>query len=481
MLLRLTASPTALAIDGAGWFIVRVPETGEYLATRKGAFHVDANNFLVNATGCYVQGFRDPDLNEMGSLSFDWSMRPVGINLNAAVTNIAIESNGSIRMFLDDGTNYVRGQILLQQFLHPQRLIRTAPALYAGLDAAGPRPSLAAPGTQGLGWLRSHYVELEPLRLNVPRVNQPGMPAQGALTAGVVTDFAIVGNGFFQVRDPQGGGRFATRAGMFLLDGDGYLITYRGMRVQGYRDSALTELGDVQIDAQQRPVSLDHTATMMAYAVGYDGRVRVRLSDGSEYARGQILLWSFENPTSLVKTNDALYVGVAAARSRPLASARQQGLGTIRQGVLELLSVTENLLAERRDFSLFQQGTLLRTDVLSDLAISGTGFFAVRNPAESTMFVTRNAPFHFDDHGYLVTAEGYRVQGFADGTLTNRGDVHLDPSWRPTSVAPEATVVSCAFDDYGRLRVQVLGRLGSVSWPGAVAAPPRVLCLGPSR
>ena len=75
-----------------------------------------------------------------------------------------------------------------------------------------------------------------------------------ALTdTGVPTDLAIRGKGFFLVRDPATSVLFATRAGLFLLDRDGYLVTYQHWRVQGFSDTALTTPGDVRIDGTQRP------------------------------------------------------------------------------------------------------------------------------------------------------------------------------------------------------------------------------------
>lgn len=64
----------------------------------------------------------------------------------------------------------------------------------------------------------------------------------------------------------------------------------------------------------------------------------------------------------------------------------------------------------------FTQGALSTTGVTTDLGISGNGFFRVLNPTDNSEYVTRAGDFRVDDQGYLVTSNGYRVQGLTGGT-----------------------------------------------------------------
>lgn len=59
----------------------------------------------------------------------------------------------------------------------------------------------------------------------------------------------------------------------------------------------------------------------------------------------------------------------------------------------------------------FSQGSFQSTASSTDLAIEGDGFFMVSESDSSEVLYTRNGSFSFDDNGYLVNAEGYRVQG----------------------------------------------------------------------
>lgn len=79
----------------------------------------------------------------------------------------------------------------------------------------------------------------------------------------------------------------------------------------------------------------------------------------------------------------------------------------------------------------FSQGGFESTSSSTDIAIQGSGFFIVSDPLNATNLYTRNGNFSFDDNGYLVTADGLRVQGStynADGVLAsgNLSDIRVD-------------------------------------------------------
>ncbi len=59
---------------------------------------------------------------------------------------------------------------------------------------------------------------------------------------------------------------------------------------------------------------------------------------------------------------------------------------------------------------LMTQGDITRTDSVTDLAVSGDGFFKIDAPFGPGY--TRDGSFHFDKEGNLVTMDGYKVMGF---------------------------------------------------------------------
>ncbi|MBP9901348.1 MAG: flagellar hook-basal body complex protein [Verrucomicrobiota bacterium] len=183
---------------------------------------------------------------------------------------------------------------------------------------------------------------------------------QGALSGtGIQTDLAIGGEGFFIVKDSQSGLDYATRAGDFQLQ-NGYFVTNNGLRLQGFSDSALTTRGDVQMDGSGRPATSDPTATVTAYNIDTTGRVNVRLSDGTEYVRGQVLLQTFTNPQMLLKAGDNLFTGISTAGPLGGSTAPQaeapgtNGLGTVEAAHLELSNV--DLANEFADLITTQRG-----------------------------------------------------------------------------------------------------------------------------
>ena len=70
-----------------------------------------------------------------------------------------------VKVRLSDGSEYTRGQVLLQRFSDPQALQKEGLNLYSGIGSAGPlgggtAPLAEAPGTNGLGRIESGALEL---------------------------------------------------------------------------------------------------------------------------------------------------------------------------------------------------------------------------------------------------------------------------------------------------------------------------------
>jgi flagellar hook protein FlgE len=168
---------------------------------------------------------------------------------------------------------------------------------------------------------------------------------QGALVrTGAQTDLMVTGDGFFVVRDPVSDFQYVTRAGNFRLDANGYLVTDSGMRVQGFSDPALATRGDILVDATGRPATSDPAAVMTSWSISHEGDIKIKLSDGSEYVRGQVLLQRFSDPQALTKEGQNLFSGIGSAGplggAAPTAAAPgTSGLGRIESGALELSNV----------------------------------------------------------------------------------------------------------------------------------------------
>ncbi len=200
------------------------------------------------------------------------------------------------------------------------------------------------------------------------------MFGQGPLSGtGNQTDLAISGDGFFLLRDSASGKEFVTRAGNFHLDSDGYLTSTEGFRVRGYSDSGLSAIGDLRIDATGAPATAAPDAKFDSFAIDKEGRVMVRLTDGTTFARGQVLLQNVTNPQALLKEGENLYSGLslAGALASPVPPG-QSGAGYLKASTLELSNVDltrefSNLITTQRGFQANARVITTSDEVLQEL------------------------------------------------------------------------------------------------------------------
>ena len=425
-----TEIATDLAIQGPGYFVVHDPLTGDLYATRFGSLCIDCNGFLVTESGMKVQGFSDPALSVIGDLQInDDCWLPPITEAGATVVSFQIQTNGCIVVTFSDGTSMIRCQILLQNFQNPSGLVNEGDRCFGWSASAQPLGQPVAPGSSGTGWLMVGFIEqlVPELQLGL-YTGPPKSVSQGVLVpTQVPTDLGIEGNGFFVLRRTNDNVLFATRAGAFYLDGSGYLVHYSGLRLQGFVDSTRTTFGDLMIDTNGMPSTADPSALAEAIEIDRIGQIWVSLSDGTIFFRSQILLQFCANPDLLARTNFDLYpvftnTGLWSTPAPPLTG----NLGWIVPGMVELNQFDTNLLAVRSHLNFFIEGRVELTEIPSNLAISGNGFFTVRDPVANILYATRRGDFQLDTFGHLVTTNGLRLQGFTNSDLTLTGDLTID-------------------------------------------------------
>ena len=94
----------------------------------------------------------------------------------------------------------------------------------------------------------------------------------------------------------------------------------------------------------------------------------------------------------------------------------------------------------------FNQGALDSTGNTTDLGVSGSGFFIVKDATGGQQFATRDGHFRIDDKGFLVTQGGLRVQGLAGTSLAAGGDIQIG-----LSLPVGTQLQSISFDTSGNL------------------------------
>jgi flagellar basal-body rod protein FlgF len=191
--------------------------------------------------------------------------------------------------------------------------------------------------------------------INAPRHVIPSATAstnylQGDVrTTGNQMDFAIDGQGFFEVKLPNGALAY-TRDGEFHLNAGGQIVTKQGYAVLGENGPAPFDLNNPS------PITVAHTGE-----ISQDGEVK-----------GRMILVEFKDVNALRPIGGGYFL---ADRAAPVPASTVTS--TIRQGVLETAntsSVTEmsNLIVAMRMFEANQR-VLQTHDELTGRVISDLG------------------------------------------------------------------------------------------------------------
>lgn len=170
--------------------------------------------------------------------------------------------------------------------------------------------------------------------------------SQGSLSVtGVKTDLAVSGEGFFRVLKTDDNSEYATRAGDFHLDEEGYLVNSSGYQVQGLTGgsagAAPTAVGSIRV-SQTPPAG----AELLSFAFDKKGNFTETYSDGTSAVTNRVLIQRYSNPTALkldganMFTNFENAAPVGGLALTALANAPGGvGNGTIEPETLELSNV----------------------------------------------------------------------------------------------------------------------------------------------
>lgn len=144
-----TGNPNDMAIEGDGFFQVRLP-SGETAFTRTGSFNISDEGYLVSKQGYLVE----PSVMLPDNLDY-WSV-------NADGRVIAKEMGQDVEQEI--------GQIELVRFINPAGLHSAGGNLYKQTDASG-LPIAGVPGEGGLGAIRHQYLESSNVQMVEEMVN----------------------------------------------------------------------------------------------------------------------------------------------------------------------------------------------------------------------------------------------------------------------------------------------------------------------
>jgi flagellar basal-body rod protein FlgG len=164
-------------------------------------------------------------------------------------------------------------------------------------------------------------------------------------------DFAIEGQGFFQVTMPDGTINY-TRDGSFNMDKDGRIVTGDGYPLE----PAIT------IPANSTSITVGTDGTVSVVQAGSTAPVQV----------GTIELANFINPAGLQATGKNLFSNTEASGDAQTSTPGLQGLGTISQGFLESSNVNivqelANLITAQRAFEMNSKAVQTADQMLQNI------------------------------------------------------------------------------------------------------------------
>ena len=161
-------------------------------------------------------------------------------------------------------------------------------------------------------------------------------------TTGQSLDVAITGNGFIQVRRPDGEPAY-TRAGQLQIDSNGVLVNAQGLPLVPQ-------------------ITIPNNAT--AISIGENGVVSASVPGSVTPTQlGQLTLTTFVNPAGLLALGDNLFQETAASGTPNEGKAGDGAFGKIKQGALEGSNV--QVVEEMVDMIAAQRTYEMNTKVLS--------------------------------------------------------------------------------------------------------------------
>jgi len=248
--------------------------------------------------------------------------------------------------------------------------------------------SLIGTLTSGVSAMRAFTKGLEVIGSNIANVNTVGYKSStvnysdtfsntlraSAPSAGSASN---TGNGYFLVKNPSDGQVFATRAGNFHLDDQGYLTTYQGYRVQGATGgtsaTAPAAYGDIKLGTPPTGTQLT------SFSIDKTGLLTEFYSDSSSISTNQVLLQNYSDTSALMKQGDNLYSGFTAAGiigpTTPTVATNApggSGLGSIKAKALELANVDltdefANMITTQRSFQASSRMITVSDTLLEDI------------------------------------------------------------------------------------------------------------------
>lgn len=135
--IEVTSNPFDIAIQGEGFFQVRMPD-GSIAYTRAGNLHIDNEGNLVDPNGRLIEP---------------------SIVVPDRTTNVTIRQDGTVLANIDNGLDQIElGQITLARFPNNSGLKAIGQNLFVATPASG-EPTVGLANDQGFGYIQQYAIE----------------------------------------------------------------------------------------------------------------------------------------------------------------------------------------------------------------------------------------------------------------------------------------------------------------------------------
>ncbi len=360
--LEQSRSPTDLAVSGEGFFIVssnnqQLSNGGSVLFTRAGSFTIDADGYMVNAQGLFLQGWPVSSSGSVTSSPTSLSaISPVNISgvggLAEPTENVGINANlNSGQADYNPATQgaYAAGTLANGTI---------TPHFESSLEVFD---SLGAPRTIAFGFLKTAPNTWQVEAYARPATNVTGGGATGGLLA----------------------------SGQLTFNSDGTVASSTGGIASPFTVNWAASTG-----AAAQPLSLDLNSGMTQFAnkfgvtsvtadgvppgdlVGLvlegDGMLTAQFSNGRARALYQIPLATFLNPNGLKGDTGGSFRTTLASGLYNINASNAGGAGKIQSGVLEASNVDlaaefTNLITTQRAYSASSRIITTADEMLEEL------------------------------------------------------------------------------------------------------------------
>ena len=312
-----TNNPLDLAINGKGFF--RLSNNGAITYTRNGQFELDKNNYIVTSGGNRLTGYQADATGAITGALGD-------LQLNTADINPAITTTIDIGANLDSRVTAPVAPLVAGTLTGtPPNYNAPDPASYNSSTSLSIYDSLGNPHTATYYFVRDSAA---PSTWHVLMTVDNGVNDSGAITA--VTDLTF-----------DTSGNLIAPAGPPLGQVTGINIAWTDTSIVTPQPLTFNFLGTTQFGSAFGVSKLSqdgYTAGHLAgFAIGSDGTIQGRYTNGQSRTLGQVAMANFANPQGLQQLGDNQWAE-SSTSGAPLVGQP----GTASLGVLQSSSVEES-------------------------------------------------------------------------------------------------------------------------------------------